>query len=351
VVVYSDAASVGGAESVAGHLIAELDGAIEPAVLGVERAVVDAIASRRPGTPVRVVPRVRNKADLRGIAAHLGAMRALRPDVLQVNLHSPWSGQYAILAGVLTSTPVVAVEHLAFASTSALQRRFRRLLCSRLAAHVAVGEHAAHLTEELIGLPRGSIETIHNGVPDAPSERAPRVRPGPLVGAVGRFSPQKGLDTLIRALPSLPGVTCVLVGDGPERPGLERLAEELGVSDRMVMTGWVEQPRDYLPSFDLVALPSRYEGLPLVVIEAMLAERPVVASDVGSVSEAVEGGRTGMLVPPDDPAALAAALSKLLADPELRAKMGTRARELALARFSPAAMTRSYEALYRRILA
>jgi glycosyltransferase involved in cell wall biosynthesis len=349
VAVYSDAATVGGAEVAAGHLLAELDDAIDAAVIGVEAEVADAIASRRPGTRVLRVPRVRNKGDLRATAAHARAVRHLRPDVLHVNLWSPWEGQYAIVAGLLSSVPVVAVEHLGIRSTSTLQRRVRRLLCTRLAAHVAVGDEVARAIEGLIGLSPGSVETIHNGIPDLPLTPVRRKRPGAVVGGVGRFTRQKGFDTLIAAMPSLPDVTCVLVGDGPERARLERLADDLGVSDRIVMTGWVEEARNYLASFDLVAQPSRYEGVPLVMIEAMLAKRAIVACDVGGVSEAVEDGRTGILIPPDDPAALAAALAKLLSDRGLRSEMGERARERALARFTSSAMARSYEALYARV--
>jgi glycosyltransferase involved in cell wall biosynthesis len=349
--LYSDAMTVGGAEIAAGHLFAELDGAIEAVVVGVEPAVVTEIASWRPGTRQRIVRRVRNKADLRGIAAHARAMRAVNPDVLQVNLFSPWAAQYGILAGVLARTRVVAVEHsVAVPTSSSLQRRFRRALCSQLAAHVAVGDSTARLTEELIGLPRGSVETIHNGVPDTPLQAAPAVAPGPLVGALGRFSREKGFDILIRAVALLPRVTCVLVGDGPERPNLERLADDLGIRRRVLMTGWVSRARSYLPSFDLVAFPSRFEGLPLAVVEGMLAKRAVIASDVGSVGEAVVDGVTGLLVPPEDPDALAAAIARLIDDSKLRSRMGIRGRERALAHFSSQTMARSYEALYQRLL-
>jgi glycosyltransferase involved in cell wall biosynthesis len=347
--VYSDAMSVGGAEIAAGHLLAELDDAIEVVVVGVEPGVLGAIASPRPGTPQRIVPRVRNKADVRAIAAHVRAIRAVRPDVLQVALYSPWAGQYGILAGVINATAVVAVENAAFASTSALQRRLRRALCSRLSAHVTVGKRSALQLEHLLGLSRGSLEVIYNGVPDIPLTPAPRSQTGAAVGTLARFDRAKGLDVLIRALPALPDVTCVLVGDGPESASLELLADELGVSDRVTMTGWVDRARDYLAALDLVVVPSRFEGLPLVVVEAMLAERVVVASDVGSICEAIEHERTGMLVPPEDPAALSAVISSLLADAELRREMGARARERALERFTSVAMARSYESLYRRL--
>ncbi len=348
--LYSDALAVGGAEIAAGNLLAELDDAIEVTVIGVEPAVADAIASRRPGSAVRTVARVRDKRDLRAIRAHLGVLRSLRPDVLQVNRQNSWAGHYALLAEITTSIPVIAVEHAIFPSTSALQRRLRRVLFSRVTAHVAVGRRAAREAEAEIGVPPGSIEVIHNGVPDVPLDPVARAGPGPVVGWCGRFSPAKGVDVLLRALPAVAEVSCVLVGDGPQRPDLERLAGELGVADRVVMAGWSDRPRNYLPSFDLAIFPSRAEGLPLAVIEAMLAERPVIASDVGGVSELVLDGVTGVLVPPEDPDALGRAIARLLGEPAVAAEMGKRARERALEHFSAAAMARSYEALYRRLL-
>ena len=101
----------------------------------------------------------------------------------------------------------------------------------------------------------------------------------------------------------------------------------------------------------MLALPSLSESFGISAVEAMLARVPVVATDVGSVSEAVVDGETGMLVPPGDPRALAGALRVLLGDPGLRARIGERGRVLALDRFTPAAMARGYEALYAELLA
>jgi glycosyltransferase involved in cell wall biosynthesis len=214
-----------------------------------------------------------------------------------------------------------------------------------------VGERAARRIEHLIELPPGSVETIDNGVPDVALNPMPRVGPGPVIGALGRFSPEKGFDLVLRSLATLPTeVTCVLVGDGPQREALEHLAEELGVRDRVVFTGWVGRPRDYLPGFDVVAMPSRFEAFGLVAIEAALAERPVVATDVDGIPDAVVDGSTGLLVPPEDPAALAEAISTLLGDPSTREEMGRRGRARSLERFSVERMAGSYEDLYRRLL-
>ena len=203
----------------------------------------------------------------------------------------------------------------------------------------------------MIGLEPGSIETIHNGVPDVSLNPVPRPAEGPIVGAVGRLSPRRASTSWFAPCALLPpDVTCVLVGDGPLRGDLERLAASLGVGDRVIVTGWVEQARDYLPVLDVVAMPSRFEGFPLAAVEAMLASRPLVATPVQSIPEAVEDGITGLLVPPEDPDALAGAVAELLGDHARREEMGRLGRALALERFTSQTMARSYEALYRRLL-
>lgn len=348
---YTDSTAIGGAEQALAHLLTELDRSIRVAVLGVDPEVVDWLAARRPETESGVVPAPGTKANVAAIVSHIRAVRAAAPDLVQINLHSPWQGQYGILAGLLNAVPVVAVEHTVFESRSTIQRVLRRRLSSRLAAHVAVGERVARRIEDVIRLPAGSVEVIRNGIPDMALNPVPRPAGVLVVGAVARLTRPKGIDVLIEALGSLqPEVGCVVVGDGPERPALEQLAARCGVRDRLTITGWVDRPRDYLAGFDVVAVPSRFEGLPLTILEAMLAERPVVAFDVGSVDEAVVNGVTGVLVPPGDPDALGTAIRTLLDDPELRAQMGTRARERALGHFSSRAMARSYERLYRRLL-
>jgi glycosyltransferase involved in cell wall biosynthesis len=171
-----------------------------------------------------------------------------------------------------------------------------------------------------------------------------------MIGAIGRLEPQKGIDILIRALADVEGATLLVVGDGSERKGLEELARTVGVADRVIWLGWSEDARSYLGSLDVVALPSRFEGFPLAVLEALLARSAVVAADVGSVAEAVRDGETGLLVPPEDPAALAGAINRMLADVELRQRLGEQGRRLVLERFTAEHMTRAFESLYDELL-
>jgi glycosyltransferase involved in cell wall biosynthesis len=350
-VAYTDNVDLGGADLSMSHVIARLDPAIDVTLLGVSPTIVERVACGRPTAATRIVPRPRSGHDWRSLVEHLRALRQLAPDIVHANLSSPWSCQYCIAAAALVRRPrIVAVYQLPVPPISKRQWRMKRLTTRAIDRHVGVGERTSREVETIVGLPSGSVQTIHNGVPDDPYSAVPRLRPGPLIGAVGRVEPQKGFDILIRALGEVEGATLVLVGDGSERGPLNELAHRVGVADRVVWTGWSEDPRSYLASFDVFALPSRFEGFPLVALEALLARAAVVATDVGSVAEAVRDGETGLLVPAEDPVALARAIRRLLGDDDLRQRLGQQGRRLVLERFTAANMTRAYESLYQELL-
>jgi glycosyltransferase involved in cell wall biosynthesis len=284
------------------------------------------------------------------VAAHVRAVRRFAPDLFHASLASPWSCQYGICAAAVARARTVAVYQLPVPPVNRRQRLLKRLTNPLVAAHVAVGRRTAAEVERLAGLRPGSARVIHNGVPDLELPPAP-ARSGPAVlGAFGRLEPQKGFDVLLEAVARLPEARAVLVGDGSERGRLASLAARLGVEDRVRLAGWDPEPRRLLPALDVFVLPSRFEGFPLAILEAQLAGLPVVASDVGSIDEAVVPGETGILVPPDDAEALAEALRPLLADAGLRERLGARGRERVLARFTAGHMARRFEALYEELL-
>jgi glycosyltransferase involved in cell wall biosynthesis len=351
-VAYTDAEEIGGAEISLGHVLAGLSSVYDVTVMGIDERVVGWVVARRPGARACVVPPVRRKYNLHGVLTHVRAMRRIRPSIVHVSLKAPSASPYGILAAFLARANVVLVEQSLFPEEGRLRREFARFAGRRASAVVAVGERSAREIEQLLNLDVGSVRTIHNGVPDLrlDPDPLPRPRSGPVVGSIGRIDPGKGYGMLVRALRAV-AATVVLVGDGPDRDRLERLAAELGVAERLVITGWTDDARRHLPSFTVFCLPSRSESFPLTVVEAMLAGIPVVATNVGSVAEAVRDGRTGLLVPRDDPQALVTALRRLLEDPTLRETMGRRARELALERFTADRMARRFEELYEEILA
>jgi glycosyltransferase involved in cell wall biosynthesis len=272
--------------------------------------------------------------------------------VCHVNLRTPYAAQYGLLAALLApSTRVVAVEHLPLESASPLRRWFKRRTSRYLDAHVAVGEETARAVEREVGLSPGTIRVIRNGVPRQPDNLpVERLAPSPVLGAVGRLEAQKGFDILVDALTWLPEATAVVVGEGVDRPALEQRAAVRGVGARFVLAGPRASAAAAIRGFDVFVLPSRYEGLPLVVLEAMEAGVPIVATDVGSVREVVIDGETGLLVPPDDAQALAAALLRLLRDADLRSRLAQRARSVWASCFDARRMAEEYERLYREVL-
>jgi len=143
----------------------------------------------------------------------------------------------------------------------------------------------------------------------------------------------------------------VLAGDGPERARLAARAHELGIAPATHFLGTRADKAELLEACDVFALASRSEGLGVAALEAMACRRPVVATRVGGLAEAVVDGRTGLLVAPGDPAALAAALRTLRDDPELRARLGAAGPRRLEEGFAAEQMVRAYEALYREVLA
>ena len=177
----------------------------------------------------------------------------------------------------------------------------------------------------------------------------------PTIGAVGRLVPEKGLFLLVDAFAALVGqnrdLGLVLVGDGPDRGRLQERVRALGLSERVVLTGFVSNVPAVLPLFVLLALPSFTEGLPLTVLEAMRTGLPVVATRVGGVPAVLGNDVAGVLVEPNDTAGLTEALGRLVDDHELRRALGAAGRRRLIERFSSAAMADRYEALYHEVLA
>ena len=349
---YSEAPELGGAEIALGHLLGALSSDVEVRILATAERVAEHLGRCRPGASHGVLRAPRGMADVRAAREHLRALRAWRPDVLHTNHAWPWACGYAETAALLVGgIRILAVDHLPVGGAIPRVRlHARRQLAALLDAHVAVGAKAARLIEQLVGLPRGSVGSIPNGVPPYVGAAAISHGDVPVVGAVGRLTSQKAYDDLVHAIAMLPAARLVLVGDGPARTGLEQLAERLGVSARLTITGWVDEPRALLGGFDVFALPSRWEGMPLSIIEAMHAGLPVVATDVGSVSELIVDGETGLVIAPGDREALAAAIERLLADEQQRRTMGQRAQEVALREHTARAMAQRYEKLYRQML-
>jgi glycosyltransferase involved in cell wall biosynthesis len=173
-----------------------------------------------------------------------------------------------------------------------------------------------------------------------------------LVGAIGRLDKQKGFSTLVEAMARLKatGLRCVILGDGPERSKLEALIRSRELEKFVWLPGERSDVAAWLSAFDVYALPSLWEGLPNSLLEAMALGLPVVASRVDGVPEAVEHGKTGLLVPPSDPRALANALKGLAVDSAQRTALGAAAAAAVAERFTIRRMIGEYEETYSSVL-
>lgn len=252
------------------------------------------------------------------------------------------------------------IENHFRAATAPVLRTLDNVTARLCSALVAVSEDT-RLAYERQGYPR-RIEVVYNGVDGEFAGAGDRVREefgvpngAPLVGEIGRLCDVKGQRELIAALADVPDVRAMLVGADLEQDGafqveLERRAADLGVRDRVVFAGRRDDVPDVLAALDVVVLPSLTEGLPLVVLEAMAARRPVVATSVGGTPELVVDGETGLLVPPRDAGALADALRRLTGDRALRERMGEAGYRRVRERFSADATTGRILEIYEEAL-
>jgi len=289
-------------------------------------------------------------------------VRDVQPDL--IHAHSSKAGAIARLARLTCPrVPVLYTPH-GYAFAGHFSRRAERIayrelerVLAPMASRVAcVCEAEARLARS-IG-PRSRVCVIHNGV-DPASEGGvdPRIaklaRAGPVIGAVTLLRPGKGLETLISAVPRVlarhPDVSVAIVGDGPELAVLEAQARSLGVSDAVRFLGSSADPLEALRGFDLFVHPSWAEAFPYVVLEAMSLARPIVATDVGGVPEAIIDGQSGLLTTPGDPDGLARALVELLDHRDRATSLGAGALLRVSGLFTRERMTDRLSGLYEEM--
>jgi glycosyltransferase involved in cell wall biosynthesis len=284
------------------------------------------------------------------------AVARAAPDLVHTHLvHADVFGAFA--AG---RRPLVSTKHNDDPFRVGPFRFVERALARRAAALIAITEALARFQVERVGLPREKLTVVRYGL-DAPplawsADAAPDVpREARVLLGLGRLVPQKGWDVALRAFATLrrrhPEALLAILGEGPERERLERLRDDLGLGHTVALPGRTGDVAAWLERADLLVHPARWEGFGLVLLEAMLASRPVVASGVSAIPEIVVDGETGLLVPPDDAGALAAAVDRLLAEPELGRRLGAAGRARARSEFSVARMAAATAAVYRRSLA
>ncbi len=334
----------------------------EPAVCCLTRGGPLEEPLRQNDIPVTILNK-RGRWDLGVIRRLTAVIKDVQPDILHTWL--PTSNTIGRIAGLMTHVPaLIASERAADVWKGFFRRWADRILTRRSAAVITNAEAVRRFLFERIGLPESKIVVVRNGLDlDEYDARARQGLSGPapdrgeglVVGTAARLEEQKGMTYLIEAFARLPGdlnrAQLWIAGAGPEEARLREQARLLGQGDRIHFLGMRRDVPALMHEFDLFVLPSLWEGLPNVVLEAMAARRGVVATAVHGTPELVAEGKTGLLVPPRDPGALAAAIAKLLSDPAARASFGEAGRKRVAKEFGMDRMVRETQDVYRRVLA
>jgi glycosyltransferase involved in cell wall biosynthesis len=312
------------------------------------------------GAHLHVTSMRRSPTNLRNASAvarvrHL--IRTMHPDAMHG--HSAVGGAVARLAAVGTETPRVYTPNglLRSRPTLAIERCLGRITDAFVAVSETEGAVAARMG---LAAPE-RISVIPNGI-ELDDPRPPtvdlRARLGidhstPLVGTIARLAPQKAPEVFIRACArigaAIPDARFVLIGEGPLARLVEAEIAASGLDEKMLSLGGVHAAATLLPQLDVFVLASRYEGGPYAPLEAMRAGTPVVLTEVTGSRDTIEDARSGLFVPPDDPAALATRVIRLLGDPALRRQLAEGGRERLVQRFDVLVMAERLAELYQTL--
>lgn len=300
----------------------------------------------------------RQGLDLRMIPQLYHLFCVFRPDVVHTHRYVL---RYTLLPAILARVPVrVHTVHSVAQKEVDLPGKLVHQIAFRWGGvlPVSISREVANTIRDMYGR-KVNTPVIYNGIPTkefaAKTGRDNDKRKKDLILLhVGRFAPPKNHCLLIEAfalaVKEYPGMQLWLVGDGPLRAEVEALVKEKGLDEKIFFLGIRDDVSALLGNADIFVLPSDWEGVPLTVLEAMSANKPVIATVVGGVPELIEDDISGILVPPQNPEALANAVLCLAKDPELRQKMGKAAQERAVAMFDISRAAREYEALYLKLL-
>lgn len=356
---------LGGTQQVIRHLIEHLDSTKfenyllcidgEKGELGqlVEDTVADIhLLQRQPGFDFQLIKSIRSYIRKHDI------------DVVHCHQYTPYF--YGALATITTGKSVVFTEHGRFYPDVVGKKRqlFNQFL-GLLTSHVtAISQATLDALEKLERLPKNKMKLIYNGIPDPDftspaaqqkceelSARYQLDKDHFIFGTISRLEPIKNQRLMIRAFANVHKTNAMarllVIGDGPLMAELKTLANELGVGESVIFTGFITDPQIYLSLFDVFLLPSFSEGTSMTLLEAMSASTPCIVSNVGGSPEIVLDGETGLVVTSDNEIELTSAMESLLNDEARRTSMGQSGRQRYVEHFSAQSMADAYATLYQ----
>jgi glycosyltransferase involved in cell wall biosynthesis len=313
--------------------------------------------ARRRGISVRMV-HCNGRADWRAVRQIEEYIQEDEVDL--VHTHGYKADLYGYLAAWRCHKPVVATCHNWVGGTAALgiYNHLDRMVLKKFNALAAVSDAVAHRLLAF-GVPAEKIKTIANGIDVMAFERAEplpllKAEDSTVVGLVARLDLQKGFEYLLRAARELcktsPGLKIVIAGEGPDRNAIEEMVQQYGLQSNVILAGQQSNMPAVYAAMDIFVLPSLNEGLPMTVLEAMAASKPVIATRVGAIPSVIKDGESGLLVDPKNSEGLRNAIASLLDDPERRRRMGTQAHAWVSQNYTSEAMALKYRDMYEEVL-
>lgn len=313
--------------------------------------------ARRHGLSVRMV-HCRGRADWRAVRQ---IEECIQEDGIELlHTHGYKADLYGYIAARRSCKPIVATCHNWLGGTAALgiYNHLDRMVLKRFNALAAVSDSVAQRLLDS-GASAKKIRTIANGIDVQAFERgyplpALTFDGSKVVGMVARLDLQKGFEYLLRAARDLcvafPALKVVIVGDGPDRKPIEDMIQRFGLLSNVILAGQYSDMPGIYAAMDVFVLPSLNEGLPMTILEAMAASKPVIATRVGAISSVIKDGETGLLLEPGDAHGLRSAVARLLSQPDLRRRIGAAAHNWVSRNYTSEAMALKYRQMYDEVL-
>jgi glycosyltransferase involved in cell wall biosynthesis len=365
VVYYTDSSSFGGVERAMLQHIEWLDRNIwQPVLVHHPGTGISALLEGAAYLDARLVEMPALPLGLRGarnVPSFVSMLHAEHPAVFHAHLSWPLACKWGLAAALYKRVPaVVATLHLWVDTPYSPASKWQQsIIATRLGKYITVSRDIAHKLEHIFKVPSSKLQVIHSSVDiqrfehainlASPAELA-LIHERPIILTVARLDQQKGLQFLLEAAAQVPEAVFVIVGEGPERIALEKQSQDLSLENRVIFAGFHQDIPAWLGHCTLFVLPSLYEGVPISLLEAMAAGKPVIASAIPGNMEALTHAESGWLVPPGDADALANAIRLLLANPTLAEQLASAGQSRVKIEFSTQAMNQQVVRVYDELL-
>jgi glycosyltransferase involved in cell wall biosynthesis len=310
---------------------------------------------------------LRGPYDIMGYVETASTVRRWDPDLVHINLPGTYNAQASLVASIVRLAgcrSIVTTEHLAMIEKSWKRHFAKRFGGLFIRAAISVTNSNVEFLTRVHRVPPSRIVVIHNGVDTVELDKTASSHVRSILGldpsvfvfaVVGSLEERKGhgylLDAFARlGVAGLAKTALLVVGEGEEEASLKRKCSELGLGGRIHFLGYREDVQSIVRDVDCLVVPSTMEGMPFVILEAMTASKPVIASKIYGIPEVIVEGETGFMVPPRDVDSLYAAMRKVFENPGLCRRMGAAGRRRVESSFSLERMVRGVESVYEAVL-